>query len=61
VVTEWEEFRSPNFNRLRQMMRRPIIVDGRNLYDPSHMTESGFTYASIGREMAFSGLQERKS
>jgi UDPglucose 6-dehydrogenase len=49
VVTEWNEFRRPDFARMKQLMRRPIIVDGRNLYDSAVMREHGFTYLPIGR------------
>ncbi len=49
IVTEWLEYRNPDFERIRHAMRRPIIVDGRNLYDPARMGELGFTYDSIGR------------
>jgi UDPglucose 6-dehydrogenase len=50
IVTEWLEFRNPDFRRMRSLMRRPIIVDGRNLYDPEKMRAMGFTYISIGRK-----------
>ena len=50
VVTEWQEFRNPDFEVLRRLMNRPVIVDGRNLYEPRQMAELGFTYASIGRQ-----------
>ncbi|MEX0937575.1 MAG: UDP-glucose/GDP-mannose dehydrogenase family protein [Pirellulales bacterium] len=49
IATEWAEFRRPNFEQMRRMMRRPVIFDGRNLYDPERMRQSGFTYYSIGR------------
>ncbi|MCX7224206.1 MAG: UDP-glucose/GDP-mannose dehydrogenase family protein [Burkholderiales bacterium] len=49
VVTEWREFRSPDFAELRSRLRRPVIIDGRNLYDPELMAELGFDYAGIGR------------
>jgi len=49
VVTEWNEFRRPDFERMKQLMRRPIIFDGRNIYEPEVMREHGFTYVSIGR------------
>lgn len=49
IVTEWLEYRNPDFDRIKSVMRRPIIVDGRNLYDPKKMKAMGFTYASIGR------------
>ena len=50
LVTEWNEFRQLDMARIKQLMRRPIIIDGRNIYDPSLMRELGFTYRGIGRE-----------
>jgi UDPglucose 6-dehydrogenase len=49
VVTEWREFRSPDFSRMRDAMKAPLIFDGRNLYDPELMAQEGFEYVSIGR------------
>jgi UDPglucose 6-dehydrogenase len=49
IVTEWNEFRRPDFPRMRELLRRPIIFDGRNLYEPETMREHGFTYVPIGR------------
>ncbi len=49
IVTEWLEYRNPDFERMRNMLRRPIIVDGRNLYEPARMAALGFTYDSVGR------------
>ncbi|HSE28347.1 MAG TPA: UDP-glucose/GDP-mannose dehydrogenase family protein [Gemmatimonadales bacterium] len=49
VVTEWLVYRNPDFDRLRALLRRPLIVDGRNLYDPERVAELGFAYHSIGR------------
>lgn len=49
VLTEWDEFRSPDFERVRQLLRRPLIIDGRNVYDPKEMQELGFEYQCIGR------------
>ncbi|MFN2445166.1 MAG: UDP-glucose/GDP-mannose dehydrogenase family protein [Vicinamibacterales bacterium] len=49
IVTEWHEFREPDFVRMRKLMRTPVIFDGRNLYDPKQITAQGFTYYSIGR------------
>jgi UDPglucose 6-dehydrogenase len=49
IVTEWNEFRRPDFARMRQLMRAPIIFDGRNLFTPEQMKQNGFTYYSIGR------------
>jgi UDPglucose 6-dehydrogenase len=56
VVTEWQEFRNPDFEVLRRLMTRPIIVDGRNLYEPAQMAQLGFTYASVGRQTVRPGL-----
>lgn len=50
IVTEWNEFRTPDFGKIKQLLREPVIFDGRNLYDLSKMEESGFTYYSIGRK-----------
>jgi UDPglucose 6-dehydrogenase len=49
VVTDWNEYRHPDFGRIKQSLRRPIIVDGRNLYQATKMAKLGFTYLSIGR------------
>jgi len=49
VVTEWNEFREPDFPRMRKLMRSPIVFDGRNIYNPEQMRAQGFTYYSIGR------------
>src|SRR5438067_5065519 len=49
IVTEWNEFRRPDFPRMKRLLRRPIIFDGRNLYEPEVMREHGFTYFPIGR------------
>ena len=52
IVTEWLEYRTPDFVRIKQLLRRPLIVDGRNLYEPARMGKLGFTYDSIGRPLA---------
>ena len=49
IVTDWNEYRHPDFARIRKLLRRPVIIDGRNLYDPAKMAELGFRYDSIGR------------
>lgn len=49
IVTEWNEFREPDFTRIKKLLRQPVIFDGRNLYKPEHMRGLGFTYYSIGR------------
>jgi UDPglucose 6-dehydrogenase len=49
VVTEWNEFRRPDFDRMKTLMKQPVIFDGRNIYDPLRLREKGFTYYGIGR------------
>jgi len=49
VVTEWNEFRRPDFDRIKLLMKEPVIFDGRNVYDPKIMKEKGFVYYGIGR------------
>ena len=49
IVTEWNEFRRPDFARMHKLMRTPVIFDGRNLFTPGQMKQHGFTYYSIGR------------
>ena len=50
VVTDWNEYRHPDFSRVKGLLRRPVVIDGRNLYDPAKMAGLGFTYHSIGRQ-----------
>ena len=50
IVTEWSEFRNPDFNVIRQKLRSPAIFDGRNLFDPETMRQLGFHYSGIGLE-----------
>jgi UDPglucose 6-dehydrogenase len=49
IVTEWKEFRSPDFEALKKALKSPVIFDGRNLYDPQRVREMGFEYMAIGR------------
>jgi UDPglucose 6-dehydrogenase len=49
ILTEWNEFRRPDFGRIKKLLKQPIIFDGRNIYDPSELQKLGFTYYSIGR------------
>jgi UDPglucose 6-dehydrogenase len=49
IVTEWREFRSPDFDAIKSVLRTPAIFDGRNLYDPAQMARAGFSYYAIGR------------
>jgi UDPglucose 6-dehydrogenase len=50
VVTEWNEFRQLDLARLKRAMRRAVVVDGRNIYDPALMRRLGFVYRGVGRQ-----------
>jgi UDPglucose 6-dehydrogenase len=52
IVTEWREYRNPDFARIKQSLGRALIVDGRNLYEPARLAQLGFTYDCIGRPLA---------
>jgi UDPglucose 6-dehydrogenase len=49
VLTEWNEFRNPDFHRIKSLLKAPVIFDGRNLFSPAKMKQAGFVYYSIGR------------
>ena len=49
ILTEWEEFAALDLGRLRTLLKYPIVIDGRNLYDPANMSANGFSYYSVGR------------
>ena len=49
LLTEWQAFRNPNFERMKTTMRQPVIFDGRNIYDSEHLHELGFTYFGVGK------------
>jgi UDPglucose 6-dehydrogenase len=49
VCTEWNEFKQLDLTRIKELMRNPVIVDGRNIYDPAKMYELGFRYRAVGR------------
>jgi len=49
VVTDWNEYRHPDFNRMKAAMKSPVVIDGRNLYNREKMRSLGFVYDSIGR------------
>lgn len=55
IVTEWKQFRAPDFAMIRARLRQPVIFDGRNLYDPEAMDSEGITYYGIGRGASVSG------
>jgi UDPglucose 6-dehydrogenase len=50
IATEWNEFRKPDFGLMKNLMRQPVLFDGRNIFDPRKMRERGFLYHSIGRK-----------
>jgi len=49
IVTEWNEYRNPDFDRIKSLLNKPVIFDGRNLYDPRRLKFIGFEYIAIGR------------
>ncbi len=49
IITEWNEFRNPDFDKIKNMLKKPIIFDGRNIYDPKEMKDLGFVYYGVGR------------
>jgi UDPglucose 6-dehydrogenase len=53
ILTEWKEFAGIDLARLRQTLRFPVVIDGRNLYQPQKMLDHGFTYVSVGRRASF--------
>ncbi|MCX7681586.1 MAG: UDP-glucose/GDP-mannose dehydrogenase family protein [Anaerolineae bacterium] len=59
VVTEWNEFKQLDLERIRDLMNRPVLIDGRNIYDPATMRELGFYYRGMGRGYEDSGAERR--
>jgi UDPglucose 6-dehydrogenase len=55
ISTDWDEFKSPDFDKLKKLMRKPVIFDGRNLYRLADMQKQGFTYYSVGRAAVKAG------
>jgi UDPglucose 6-dehydrogenase len=49
LVTEWDEFKKLDMAKMRSLMREPVLIDGRNFYDPDEMVKAGFIYEGIGR------------
>ena len=58
IMTEWNEFRHLDFDRIHGLMRQPIVVDGRNIYEPEHMADLGFVYRGMGR--GYNGARKRE-
>lgn len=61
VLTDWQEFAAIDLDRLRKTLRHPIVIDGRNLFDPELMQEKGFTYFSVGRPHPATGVKAVKT
>jgi UDPglucose 6-dehydrogenase len=59
IVTEWQEFRNPDFTVMARLLRQPVIFDGRNLYEPKTLAAMGFTYYGIGRESAPAAAEKK--
>jgi UDPglucose 6-dehydrogenase len=49
LMTEWHAYRRPNFDKLKKLMRQPVVFDGRNQWEPAALRAAGFTYYGIGR------------
>jgi UDPglucose 6-dehydrogenase len=49
ILTDWNEFKQVDFQKLKTIVKQPVIVDGRNMYEPQEMAEKGFVYHGIGR------------
>ena len=49
IITEWDEFKQIDLKKIKKTMKKPVVFDGRNIYEPEAMAESGFEYYSIGR------------
>jgi UDPglucose 6-dehydrogenase len=52
ILTEWKQYRTPDFDRIRTALEQPVIVDGRNVFDPARMGRMGFDYEGVGRPRA---------
>jgi UDPglucose 6-dehydrogenase len=61
LVTEWHEFRRPDFGRIKDLLREPVVFDGRNLWDPRELRELGFTHYGIGRRGPGAGASPRRA
>ena len=51
IITEWKQYRAPDFEEMKSRLKLPIIFDGRNLYNTKHVLENGFTYYAIGKSI----------
>jgi UDPglucose 6-dehydrogenase len=53
IVTEWDEFKELDFSKIKKLLKQPLVIDGRNIYEPQRMKELGFNYIGIGRTDSF--------
>jgi UDPglucose 6-dehydrogenase len=60
ILTEWDEFKGLDFSKVKKLMKRPLIIDGRNMYEPERMEKLGFTYVGIGRGKGASSLHKKE-
>jgi len=60
IFTDWQEFRNPDFRLIAEKLRRPVIFDGRNLYDPKVVAKAGIEYYSIGRAPVLRGESQKE-
>jgi UDPglucose 6-dehydrogenase len=51
IVTDWDHFKEPDWDKVKELLHNPIVIDGRNMYDPKKMAKEGFVYHSVGREI----------
>jgi UDPglucose 6-dehydrogenase len=58
IVTEWNAFRALDFRRVKSLLRNPVLVDLRNIYQPREMEQAGFTYFSVGRAPVGTGARQ---
>jgi UDPglucose 6-dehydrogenase len=49
IVTEWDEFKNLDLMKIKKLLRQPVIIDGRNIFDPAEMSRLGFIYEGVGR------------
>ena len=61
ILTDWKEFGKMDLDRLKKALLFPIVIDGRNLYDPEVMLEHGFTYVSVGRPTNYQSRKDKTS
>jgi UDPglucose 6-dehydrogenase len=61
ILSDWSEFGELDLDKLQDVLRYPIVIDGRNLYDPQQMLERGFTYLSVGRPAMYPAKEKAEA